>query len=239
MSHAQASPARASRERSPSRSRAKADPGGPRCAIYLRVSTDRQHTDNQRPEVEQLARARGFETLDVFEEKVSATAKNRQEWQRLRAAAHAGKLDVVVVFAIDRIGRTMVGNIQEILELDRIGVRVISVTEPWMDTSGPVRTLLIAIFSWVAEQEHLRIRERVKAGLERARREGKRIGRPRAFVPVARAVRLRRQGLSYREIARRLRVGYGTLHRALQAADGSDEITSSTASRAEAGAQRN
>jgi putative DNA-invertase from lambdoid prophage Rac len=193
--------------------------GGERCALYLRVSTDRQHTDNQRPEVEQLARARGFETFDVFEEKISATAKNRHQWQRLRHLAHAGKLNVVVVFAIDRIGRTMVGNIQEILELDRIGVRVISVTEPWMDTSGPVRTLLVAIFSWVAEQEHQRIRERVKAGLERARREGKRIGRPQTFVPVARAIGLRRQGLSYREIARCLHVGYGTLHRALRAAD--------------------
>jgi putative DNA-invertase from lambdoid prophage Rac len=159
-------------------------------------------------------------SFDVFEEKISATVKNRHQWQRLRHLAHAGKVDTVVVFAIDRIGRTMVGNIQEILELDRIGVRVISVTEPWMDTSGPVRTLLIAIFSWVAEQEHQRIRERVKAGLERARRDGKRIGRPQIFVPVVRAVRLRRQGLSYREIARRLRVGYGSLHRALKAADG-------------------
>jgi DNA invertase Pin-like site-specific DNA recombinase len=59
----------------------------------------------------------------------------------------------------------------------------------------------------------------VKAGLERARREGKRIGRPRTFVPVARAIGLRHKGLSYREIARRLQVGYGTLHRALRAAD--------------------
>jgi putative DNA-invertase from lambdoid prophage Rac len=196
-----------------------------RCALYLRVSTDRQHTDNQRPEVERLARARGFERYDVFEEKVSATAKNRTEWQRLRADAHAGRLNVVVVFAIDRIGRTMIGNIQEILELDRIGVQVISVTEPWMDTGGPVRTLLIAIFSWVAEQEHQRIRERVKAGLERARREGKRIGRPRTFVPLARAILLRRKGLSYREIARRLKVGCATLQRALKAAEEPDPET--------------
>ena len=205
--------------------RAATASGHTRCGLYLRVSTDRQHTDNQRPEVEQLARARGLETVDVFEEKISATAKDRHEWHRLRAAAHAGKLDAVVVFAIDRIGRTMVGNIQEILELDRIGVQVISVTEPWMDTGGPVRTLLIAIFSWVAEQEHQRIRERVKAGLERARREGKRIGRPRTFVPVARAIGLRRKGLSYREIARRLRVGYGTLQRALKAAGAVRAIT--------------
>jgi putative DNA-invertase from lambdoid prophage Rac len=170
----------------------------------------------------QLARARGYETFDVFEEKISATGKNRHEWQRGRQMAHAGKLNVVVVFAIDRIGRTMVGNIQEILELDRIGVRVISVTEPWMDTTGPVRNLLIAIFSWVAEQEHRRIRERVKAGLERARSDGKKIGRPRVFVPVSRAYLLRRQGLSYREIARRLKVGCATVQRAIRAAEQGD-----------------
>ena len=113
----------------------------------------------------------------------------------------------------------------EILELDRVGARVISVAEPWLDTTGPVRDLLVAIFSWVAEQEHRRIRERVKAGLERARRAGKKIGRPRVFVPVSRVVLLRRQGVSYREIARRLGMGCATVQRAIRAADESDPET--------------
>src|SRR5437899_10500821 len=66
-----------------------------------------------------------------------------------------------------------------VLELDRIGVQVVSVREPWLDTSGPVRSLLIAIFSWCAEQEPLRLIERTRAGLDRARRQGKMLGRPR------------------------------------------------------------
>ena len=73
----------------------------------------------------------------------------------------------------------MVGAIQTVLELDLLGIIVMSLREPWLDTAGPVRSLFVAIFGWVAEQERERLRERTKAGLERARRQGKRIGRRR------------------------------------------------------------
>jgi len=113
----------------------------------------------------------------------------------------------------------MVGNLQAVLELDRIGVQVVSVREPWLDTGGPVRSLLIAIFSWCAEQERERLIERTKAGLERARRQGRRIGRPRALVDVAKALALRNEGKSIREAAVVLGVGAATLHRALRLHD--------------------
>lgn len=71
----------------------------------------------------------------------------------------------------------MVGCIQTVLELDRLGVPVLSVREGWLDASGPVRSLLVAILGWVAEQERARLIERTKAGLERARRQEKRLGR--------------------------------------------------------------
>ena len=122
---------------------------------------------------------------------------------------------VLLVWSLDRFGRSMVGNLQAVLELDRIGVQVVSVREPWLDTGGPVRSLLIAIFSWVAEQERLRLIERTKAGLDRARRQGKRIGRPRAPVDVTRALALRREGKSMRETAKLLGVAPATLDRAL------------------------
>jgi DNA invertase Pin-like site-specific DNA recombinase len=113
----------------------------------------------------------------------------------------------------------MVGNLQAVIELDRIGVQVISVREQWLDTSGPVRSLLIAIFSWVAEQERLRISERTKAGLERARRQGKQIGRPKAIINMPVALALRDRGFSIRQMARELKIGASTLHRLLTAAD--------------------
>jgi putative DNA-invertase from lambdoid prophage Rac len=134
----------------------------PRAAIYLRTSTDRQHTENQRPAVEQLATARGYDIVEVYEEQVSVT-KHRPAWEQLKVGAHRGEFDVVIVAAIDRLGRSMVGNVQEILGLDQLGVQVVSAREPWLDTRGPVRQLLIAIFSWVAEEERRQIAARSHA----------------------------------------------------------------------------
>ncbi|MBF5046406.1 recombinase family protein [Aggregicoccus sp. 17bor-14] len=74
----------------------------------------------------------------------------------------------------------MPGAINTVLGLDRLGVPVVSVREPWLDNTGPVRSLLVAIFGWVAEQERSRLIERTRAGLARARAQGKRLGRPRA-----------------------------------------------------------
>jgi DNA invertase Pin-like site-specific DNA recombinase len=185
-----------------------------KCAIYLRTSSDRQFTDNQRPSVLRLAEARSFEVVEVFEEQVSAT-KHRPEWERLRAAAHRGELQAICIQALDRLGRNMIGNVQEVLALDRLGVEVVSVREPWLDMGGPVRTLLIAILSWVAEEERRQIASRSKLGVERARREGKRIGRPPVVVDDVHARRLREAGLSIREIARQLGVAKSTVHKAL------------------------
>lgn len=116
----------------------------------------------------------------------------------------------------------MVGSIQTVLECDRIGVPVISVREPWLDTAGPVRPLLIAIFGWVAEQERTRLIERTKAGLERARahgtKSGKPIGRPPASpILLHAAADLVRTGTSVSEAARRKGVKRTTLRRFLAA----------------------
>ena len=83
----------------------------------------------------------------------------------------------------------MTGAINTVLELDRLDVPVLSVREGWLDTSGPVRPLLVAIFGWVAEQERTRLIERTKAGVERARRQGKRLGRPPASPVLLHAAR--------------------------------------------------
>ena len=95
------------------------------------------------------------------------------------ADVRAGRVHAVAVWALDRLHRSMTGAINTVLELDRLGVPVLSVREGWLDTSGPVRPLLVAIFGWVAEQERTRLIERTRAGLDRARRQGKTLGRPR------------------------------------------------------------
>ncbi len=198
-----------------------------RAAIYLRVSKSdgSQSTDNQRPEVEQLARARAFDITCVYEEQVSAT-KDRPEYTRMMKDAKKGAFDGLVVWALDRFGRSMIGNLADVLELDRVGVKVVSVRESWLDTGGPVRSLLIAIFSWVAEQERARLIERTKAGLVTARRKGKRLGRPPAErrhaghkgarLDVDRARDLIAEGASVRSAARTLGASEATLRRALR-----------------------
>jgi DNA invertase Pin-like site-specific DNA recombinase len=188
----------------------------PRAAIYLRVSKSdgSQSVENQRPEVEQLARTRGFDLAHVYEEQASA-AKHRPKYEQMLKDARRGKFSTLVIWALDRFGRSMTGNLTDVLELDRIGVTVVSVRESWLDTGGPVRSLLIAIFSWVAEQERARLVERTKAGLESARRRGAKIGRPRRRVDVERARELRAGGSTLRQVAAELGVGAATLHRAL------------------------
>jgi putative DNA-invertase from lambdoid prophage Rac len=111
-------------------------------AVYLRVSTadGRQTTANQWPELDRLAAGRGFAAVK-YEETESA-AKARPVFDGLMADARSGKLNAVVVWALDRLHRSMVGAINTVLELDGLGVQVISAREPWLDTAGPVRSLL-------------------------------------------------------------------------------------------------
>jgi DNA invertase Pin-like site-specific DNA recombinase len=153
-------------------------------ALYLRVSTMEQDEENQVPELDRLALRRGWERVQYREQ--GSAAKARPVLDRLMADARAGRVGAVVVWALDRLDRSMVGAINRLLELDRLGVQVVSVQEAWLDTAGPVRPLLIAIFGWVAEQERARLIERTKAGLARVGREKRdRTGPPKSKDPNA------------------------------------------------------
>jgi DNA invertase Pin-like site-specific DNA recombinase len=188
-------------------------------ALYVRTSTVEQCCENQRPELVRLAAARGLDVVAVYEEQISGATTARPEFSRMMADAHKGVFSTLVVWALDRLGRSMIDNIQTVLELDRIGVRLVSVREPWLDTAGPVRGLLLAIFSWCAEQERLRIIERTKAGMLRAKAEGKVIGRPPVVIDLDQARVLRARGLSLRQAARQLGVGASTLCQMLRQHD--------------------
>ncbi|MRI90260.1 recombinase family protein [Aggregicoccus sp. 17bor-14] len=191
--------------------------GTKRAALYLRVSTDRQATGNQSVDLHQLAAARGF-TPVVYEETESA-AKARPVFERMLADVRAGRIQAVLVWALDRLHRSMPGAINTVLELDHLGVPVMSVREPRLDTTGPVRSLLVAIFGWVAEQERTRLIERTRAGLARARAQGKRLGRPRAsqFSLASAAALVTSQGWSIRKAAAEWKVGASTLGEYLRA----------------------
>lgn len=144
-------------------------------AIYYRVSSNKQTSECQKPDVERLLTQRGLTASLIYEEQISA-AKKRPQFEQMMQDAQAGKFTVLVIWAIDRFGRLMAGNIRDLLALDQLGIKVLSAREPWLDTAGPVRELLIAIFSWVAQQERDRLIERTNAGIAHAKASGKRWG---------------------------------------------------------------
>ena len=171
-----------------------------KAALYLRVSTDRQTVENQREEVERLARARGFEPV-LFEETESAV-RRRPVFDRMMSEVRVGRLQAVAVWSLDRLGRGFTC-FDTYRELSRLNVRVLSVREPWSDTDGPARDLLAAVMSWVSGFERDRLIARTKAGLERARRQGKKLGRPRLSpIKLAAAAKDVAEGMSQRGAAR-------------------------------------
>lgn len=193
-------------------------------AIYLRVSTEDQNLDNQRIQLEAMAVARGLEIVAVYEEKVSGTKDVRPAYDKMMKDGHKAKWSCLLVVALDRLGRSMMRTISAVLALDKSGVEIISLREPWLDTgSGPIRELLLCIFSWVAAEERRVLISRTRAGLARCKSKGMRLGRPVVRVDLPRALQLRDDGLSIREVAKALGLKPSTIHRALTAADASQK----------------
>lgn len=150
-------------------------------AIYLRVSTGEQTTDNQLSVLQKWVADRGYELVEVYSENESAWKSGHQrELARLFTDLHRRKVDVCLVWALDRLTREGIARIFELVNrFKAYGVRVISYQESWTEQSGPMADLLYAITAWVAEFESKRRSERTLAGLARALREGKKLGRPK------------------------------------------------------------
>lgn len=191
-----------------------------KAALYLRVSKSdgRQTVENQALKLRQLAAARGYDPV-IFEDQRSAL-KKRPGFDAMLAAAHRGELNAVLVAALDRLGRSMTGVVQTVLALDRLKIPVISLREPWLDTGGPARDLLIAIFGWVAQEERRILIERTHDGLDRARAQGKKLGRRRMVLPVARIRAQRASGTSWSALEAEYHVSEMTLRRHLSGDQG-------------------
>lgn len=151
-----------------------------KAVIYLRVSSSEQTTENQLPALEKWIEDRGHELVQLYSENESAWRSGHQrELARLFSDLRRHKVDICLVWTLDRLTREGIARIFEIINrFKQYGVRVISYQEPWTEQSGPMADLLYAITAWVAEFESRRRSERTLAGLARARREGKILGRP-------------------------------------------------------------
>ena len=187
-----------------------------RAAIYARCSTQDQTVDLQLDGLRDYAKARGLKIVtEYLDEGVSGARTKRPALDRLLAEAHRRRFDTVLVWKLDRLGRSLSHLIRIVDTLGSLGVDLVSLGDPGLDTTSPHGKLVFSIMGAVAEFERDLIRERTRAGMAAARRRGKRIGRPRVYVPLTKARALMGQGLSQREVAERLGVARATLKKAL------------------------
>ena len=172
-----------------------------RCALYLRVSTVDQHPETQLHDLRTLAAQRGYEIVAEYTDRISGAKAKRPGLDQLMSDCHRGRCDVVLVWAFDRIARSVKHFLEVLDELTHLNIEFISFREN-IDTGGPLGRAMVVIIGAIAELERNLIIERVRAGMRRAKIEGRRIGR--TPIPVNRLAILhdRERGRSLTEIAK-------------------------------------
>ena len=186
-------------------------------AIYARVSTDKQKVDMQLDELRDYVKRAGWKIYREFVDE-GYTGKNtiRPAFKQMLDEARRRKFDVLLVWKLDRLSRSLRDLIGTLDELGHLGIDFISYDNK-IDTSSPTGKLVFQIIGAVAEFERDIISERVKAGLRNARRKGKRLGRPPVSpMTIEKANRLRAGGLSYRKIGKKLGISEGMVRKGLK-----------------------
>ena len=184
-----------------------------RTALYCRVSTADQSCNLQRRELHEYCKRRGWDIVAEYTDHGwSGATANRPELTRLMNDARKRRFDTVVVWKLDRWGRSVADSMKNIQELDLLGVKFLAVTQNiGTEESSPMARFMLTIMSAFAELEKEMIRERTVAGVRAARANGKTLGRPRRVFRRDEAIRLRNEGLSWRAIAKRLEVPVTTV----------------------------
>jgi len=187
-----------------------------RAALYLRVSTDGQTTKNQRLVLEQVAERRGWTIAKVYEDAGISGAKGRDARPGFDAAmkdATRRRYDVLMVWSIDRLGRSTAMVTTALEELSAAGVAIYADREA-MDATTPHGKAMLQMAAVFGELERAMIRERVNAGLARAKAAGKTLGRPKVADKVADAIRARlAAGEGMLKVSKSLGVGVSTVQR--------------------------
>ncbi len=188
-----------------------------RAALYARISTlNGQDPEMQLRELREYAARRGWKITDEYTDQgISGAEDSRPALNRLMADAHQRKFDAVLVWKLDRFGRSLRHLVNALAELEGCGVAFISLRDN-LDLSTPSGRLMFQIIGAMAEFERALIQERVRAGLRNAQAKGIRLGRPRRAVDVGKIVRLRAQERSWRDIADAMKLPLGTVFRAYQ-----------------------
>jgi DNA invertase Pin-like site-specific DNA recombinase len=184
-----------------------------RAALYLRVSTLDQHPETQGIELCQFARQRGYDIVEEYvDHGVSGTKVRRPALDRLLKDAHRHRFDAVLVWSCDRLARSTKHFLQVLDELRELDIQFHSQREA-IDTDGPLGRAIVVIISAIAELERSLIVERVRAGMRRAKLEGRRIGRTPLDVDHAALVKDRLSGISLTAVAKKYGVSRASVVR--------------------------
>jgi len=187
-----------------------------RAALYLRVSTDKQTVENQELQLRQIAERRGWKVVEVYNDAGISGAKDRKQrpgLDRMLNDASRRKFDVVMAWAIDRVGRSLVDLLRTIEHIETCGIDLY-LDQQAIDTTTPMGKLVFSITGAFAEFERSMIKQRVHAGLARARAQGKVLGRPKVDADTQAAIlRSLGEGIGIKKTAQLLGCGIATVYR--------------------------
>jgi DNA invertase Pin-like site-specific DNA recombinase len=191
-----------------------------RAALYGRVSTkDKgQEVENQSRDIRDLIKKEQWTLFRSYDDYETGARGDRAAFLQMMRDAEAKKFDVLVFWSLDRLTREgALKTLQYLQRLTDLGIGWRSYTEPYLDSCGVFRDAVISILATIAKQERIRMSERTKAGMARARAAGSRIGRPsvelRPDVNAAQVARLRKQGRSWEKIAKHMGISRNSARR--------------------------
>ena len=188
-----------------------------RAALYLRVSTVDQHPESQVHDLRQLAQQRGYEIVAEYVDRITGTKAKRPGLDQMLRDARRGQFDIVLVWACDRMARSVRHFLEVLDELNHLGLEFVSFREN-IDTGGPLGRAVVVIIGAIAELERNLIVERVRAGMRRARLEGRHIGRKPLVIDRAAVLRERAHGRSLTQLAQTFRTSRASISRILKQA---------------------
>ena len=189
--------------------------GTKRAALYVRVSTDAQTVENQMRELRQVAVRRGWDVVEVYSDAGISGAKGRNGRPGLDSVlkdATRRKFDIVMAWAIDRLGRSLVDLLGTIGHLEACGVDLY-LDQQSIDTTTPMGKLVFQVTGAFAEFERTMIRQRIKAGLKRAVAQGVKLGRPKISATERKVRKQLAKGVGILKVAKSLGIGTGTVQR--------------------------
>lgn len=189
-----------------------------KAAIYHRPAREipSEFTSKQLSDLESFCKSRGYDEIVRYDEVPEKDGRQRPVFVQLMKDASRKKFDAVVVWSFKNFRRILgVKDVKYILHLKNLGIRFVSYQEPFFDTESSYSTMLSSILEWIVDEETQSVSERTKAGIEKAKRQGISIGRPKVQVDSQKAMEMHEKGMPLREIAQALGASKETVRRSL------------------------